>query len=188
MNSDDRRIIKDLLREQEKSQYKSCWYGNVKEEGERLGILVNEEEVMGKLKSHWKRRVKMKIREAYDKELTEKMNGSKKMRFLKKRGVATYLQTLSNENARLALLIRLNMVSWIEGNLGKDRCFPLCYMGEDTTEHVFNCEGIENSKEVTVKNLQDGEQMRSIVELFEASEETRRQRMLDEIQENLRSI
>ena len=35
MNSDDRRVIKDLLREQEKSQYKACWYGNVREEGER---------------------------------------------------------------------------------------------------------------------------------------------------------
>ena len=61
-------------------------------------------------------------------------------------------------------------------------------MGEDTTEHVFNCEGTENLKKVTVKNLEDGEQMRSIVELFEACEETRRQRMLEEIQENLRSV
>ena len=31
----------------------------------------------------------MKIREAYNKELEEKMNGSKKMRFPKKKGVAT---------------------------------------------------------------------------------------------------
>ena len=185
MNSDDRRIIKDLLREQEKSQYKSCWYGNVKEEGECLGLIVNEKEVVGKLKSHWKKTVKQKIREAFYKELEEKKKESKKMRFLQKKGIDTYLKTLSNEDARAAILIRLNMTNWIEGNFGKVRMCPLCANGEDTTEHVFNCEATENKMAVTVKDLENGERMKNVVELFKAGEENRRKWMLDEIQTNL---
>ena len=185
MNSDDRRVIKYLLREQEKSQHKSCWYGNVREEGKRLGIKVNEEEVVGKMKSQWKKKVKQKIKEAYHKELEEKKKESTKMRFLQKKGICTYLQTLSNEDARRAIMIRLNMTSWIEGNLGKERCCPLCANGEDTTEHVFNCEATENNIAVTVKDLENGEKMESVVELFRTSEENRRKWMLEEIHSNL---
>ena len=185
MNSDDRRVIKYLLREQEKSQYKACWFGNMKEEGERLGVTVNEEVVVGKLKSQWKKEVKQKIRTAYNQKLKEKKKESKKMRFLHKKGIDTYLKTLANENAKMAITIRLNVTSWIEGNLGKERCCPLCANGEDTTEHVFNCEATENKMMVTVKDLENGERMESIVELFKTSEELRRKWMLDEIQTNL---
>ena len=72
------------------------------------------------MKSQWKKKVKQKIKEAYHKELEEKKKESTKMRFLQKKGICTYLQTLSNEDARRAIMIRLNMTSWIEGNLGKE--------------------------------------------------------------------
>ena len=185
MNSDDRRVIKDLLREQEKSQYKACWYGNVREEGERLGVVVSEEVVVGILKSQWKKEVKQKIRVAYNRKLKEKKEESKKMRFLHKNGKNTYLKYLSNENAKKAIELRLNMTSWIEGNFGKQRCCPLCADGEDTTEHVFSCKATENKMAVTVKDLENGERMESIVELFGTSEEKRRKWLLDEIQTNL---
>jgi hypothetical protein len=185
MNSDDRRIIKYLLREQEKSQHQFCWYGNVKEEGKRIGIEVTEKEVVGKRKSKWKKEVKRRIREAYDKELGMKKRDSKKMRFLQTKGIQTYLKTLSNDDARMAITIRLNMTSWIEGNLGKERSCPLCENGEDTTEHVFNCEATENKMAVTVKDLENGERMKDVVELFRTSEEKRRKWMLEEICMNL---
>ena len=144
-----------------------------------------KKEVVGKLKSHWKKTVKQKIREAFYKELEEKKKESKKMRFLQKKGIDTYLKTLSNEDARAAILIRLNMTNWIEGNFGKVRMCPLCANGEDTTEHVFNCEATENKMAVTVKDLENGEHMKNVVELFKAGEENRRKWMLDEIQTNL---
>ena len=57
--------------------------------------------------------------------------------------------------------------------------------GEDTTEHVFNCEATENNIAVTVKDLENGEKMESVVELFRTSEENRRKWMLEEIHSNL---
>ena len=43
----------------------------------------------------------------------------------------------------------------------------------------------DNKNNVTVKNLEEGEQMKDIVELFKMAEENRRNWMLDEINENL---
>ena len=54
-----------------------------------------------------------------------------------------------------------------------------------TTEHVFSCVSTDNKNNVTVKNLEEGEQMKDIVELFKMAEENRRNWMLDEINENL---
>ena len=36
-------------------------------------------------------------------------------------GCDIYLKTTYNEKARKAIIIRLNMVSWVEGNMGKAR-------------------------------------------------------------------
>ena len=185
LNSDDRRIIKHLVKEQERSGNKECWYGNVKEEGESIGIVVSEEEVVGKSKSKWKRMVKLKVKQAFEKEVDEKRKTSKKMRFLQKKGAETYLKSLCNDDARLALIIRLNMSNWIDDNFGKSGCCPLCEEEMDTTEHVFSCVSTDNKNNVTVKNLEEGEQMKDIVELFKMAEENRRNWMLDEINENL---
>ena len=107
------------------------------------------------------------------------------MRFLEKKGIETYLTAITNDDARFALNVRLNMASWIEENFGKERCCPLCNSGEDTTEHVFNCEATENRMGVTVKDLENGEKMADIVKLFKTSEEKRRMWLLDGIQLNL---
>ena len=185
MNSDDRRVVKHLIKEQEIPGLKDCWYGNVKDEGECIGILVCEGEVVGKPKSKWKRMVKVRIKEAFEREVEEKRKTSKKLRFLQKKGAETYLKYLSNDDARLALIIRLNMSNWINSNFGGNGCCPLCCEELDTTEHVFNCNSIYNEKLVTVKDLEEGEKLMDIVQLFKLAEENRRKWMLDDINENL---
>ena len=102
------------------------------------------------------------------------------MRFLVKRGCDTYLKEVYNENARLALKIRLNMVEWIAGNMGEESLCPLCEKEKDTTEHVFACEKLENNV-VTVKDLENGEKMTEIVKLFKRNEEERRTMLSDEL-------
>ena len=42
MNSDDNRVIKHVVREQEASEYEKCWFGNMKMEGENIGISVRK--------------------------------------------------------------------------------------------------------------------------------------------------
>ena len=156
MNSDDRRVVKNLIRAQAKSGHRECWYGNVREEGKEIGIEVSEGEVSGVKKSTWKKKVKKKIKDTFEKEKENKKGSSRKMRFLQGKG-DIYLTELHNDDARLAMMIRLNMVSWIEDNFGQESSCPLCTGEIDTTEHVFECSGTINEAGVTVKNLEDGE-------------------------------
>ena len=105
------------------------------------------------------------------------------MRFLQGKG-DNYLTELYNDDARLAMMIRLNMISWIEDNFGQESSCPLCTGEVDTTEHVFECPGTINEAGVTVKNLEDGERMKEIVELFRRTEENRRKWLMNEIHVN----
>ena len=90
------------------------------------------------------------------------------------------MKSVHNENARMAMIIRLNMIDGIGGNMGRASTCPLCMREEDTTEHVFCCEDMEDTN-VTVKNLEDGERMAEVVELFMNNEERRRSMLADEI-------
>ena len=112
--------------------------------------------------------------------MKEKREGSRKMRFLEKKGSETYLLNTWNEDARMALKIRLNMIEWIGDNVGEEVSCPLC--GEhDTTEHFFVCGGSVNETGVTVKDLEEGQRMKEIVELFAKNEQKRRQQLEGEI-------
>ena len=181
VNSDDNRIVKAVVKEQEMSGNKDCWVGNIIEEAMSLEIHVSEEVVRGKPKSTWKKEVKSKIRVAVEKDLEEKKKEYKKLRFLKKKGNDTYLKEIYNEEARKAIKIRLNMVEWIDGNMGGGSKCPLCGNDGDTTEHVFRCETVENNSSVTICDLENGEKMKEIVELFNRNEEARRDKMKEEL-------
>ena len=107
------------------------------------------------------------------------------MRFLGKKGCDTYLKSIYNEHARKAMIIRLNMVSWVEENMGRVSFCPLCEEEKDTTEHVFSCSKmVDVNKTVTVKDLENGEKMMQVVELFDENEERRRTLLKDEIMMN----
>ena len=187
VNSDDKRVIKGLVKEQERSGYKYCWYGNVKEDGKSIGVEVNEGMVKGKSKNKWKNEVKSKIRNAFEEEVARRKLESKKMRFLQKKAVDTYLHEVFNQDAVMALMIRTNMIGWIEDNYGGNGQCPLC--GEmDSTEHVFACTEIENEEMVSVKNLEEGERMVEIVELFKRTEQKRREWLIDNIETNFDAL
>ena len=160
INSDKERVARKILLEQEKYGHKESFVGNMKDEGEEIGLNVRKEEVLNKAKSVWKGEVKVKIKEAFCVQAEEEKQ-KKKMRFLKCQGIRTYLNHVYNSQASMAIKIRLNMVQWIGNNGGvKEKC-PLCD-AEDTTEHVFNCEAVENRQNVNVRDLERGEKMKEI--------------------------
>ena len=86
------------------------------------------------MKSLWKKEVKTKIEEQVKMKIESKKKESKKMRFLQKKGHETYLREIFNEEARMALKIRLNPVEWIDGNYGKETLRTLYHQEKDTTE------------------------------------------------------
>ena len=135
--------------------------------------------MLNKSKSTWKSEVKEKINKSFLAQAKEEKQ-KKNMRFLKSQGAGTYLNHVHNNQANMALRIRLNMISWVEDNVGVKGTCPLCNE-EDSTEHVFCCEAVENKQNVTVRDLERGEMMKEIVELFEETEERRREHWLENI-------
>ena len=118
-----------------KRGYEESWYGNVEEEGRRIGVQVGEMYVKGVSKSELKKKVKTNVRSVQ--QMAEKLK-NKKMRFLKRKGMDNYLQEVFNQEARMAMMIRLNMIEWIDDNYGGIRTCTIC--GNDiTTEHVLQC-------------------------------------------------
>ena len=187
MNSDEERVAKHIVKEQEKSGYEECWFGNVKREGESIGIEVNERAVLGKMKSQWKKQVKKKVRKAFEAELETKKQQERKLRFLGKKGSETYLKEIHNDDARQAVKIRLNMVEWIERNYGRVGDCPLCGE-EDSTEHVFACESGGNESGVSVKDLENGLKMDKIVKLFKNTEIVRKEKILENLEINIEML
>ena len=180
VNSDDSREIQHLVKAQEISGYDECWFGNLRKEGLEIDMIIDEGKVKGKQKSKWKEEVKSKINEAVAKRMRDKKKTSKKMRFLNTSGCNTYLTEVYNDDARLALKIRLNMVDWIQGNFGGKGNCPMCG-GEDTTEHVFECNN-ERLDVVNIKNLEDGKEMMEIVRHFRETEKKRKELVTSEIE------
>ena len=75
------------------------------------------------------------------------------------------------------------MVDWIETNYGRSGVCPLCGE-EDTTEHIFECEHGGRDSGVSVKDLEMGENMDKVVELFKVTETKRRELLIENIQIN----
>ena len=139
INSDEGRVAKKVFEAQEIDGQENCWYAEVKMEAGLLGIEVAKMKVLDVKKSEWKEHVKKKIKEEAEKIEKQKIISIKKLRFLsRRRGIDTYLQKLTNKNARMALKIRLNMVQMIDANFGRRTLCVLCNE-PDSTEHIFSC-------------------------------------------------
>ena len=165
INSDDERTAKQIVIIQEILKHQHCWYGNVKEEAEIMGIKLDKNRPFGMKKSSWKKFVKKKAHEAFLKEFEEKKLVTKKLRFLNSQAVKTYLCYLTNQKARMAIIIRLSMFESMTHNFGTRKSCSLCGNENDTTEHAFECPSRGN-QELDISDLKEGNKMEEIVEMF----------------------
>ena len=180
INSDDERIAKKVIQQQEKLKHDKCWFGNVKEEAEEIGIELKEEKVKGVTKSSWKKEVKTRIRTIFEDKLKKRKEMSTKLRFLEVKGVDTYIKENTKVDIRMAMKIRLNMVEHISSNFGENGLCVLCNE-PDSTEHVFICPRVENKDNVMVDYMVKGERMKEVVDLFAQTEEERRKKTIDSL-------
>ena len=180
INSDEERTAKKVVIIQEILKHEQCWYGNVRTEAENIGIKLNRNRLLGMKKSNWKKFVKKKIQEAFQKEFEEKKKCMKKLRFLNSKAVQTYLQQLTNQEARMAIIIRLNMLECMTHNFGVRKSCSLCGNVNDTTEHAFECPSRSN-KELTLSDLEQGIKMGEIVKMFSDIERQKRTKLIDDI-------
>ena len=181
MNSPEDRIARKIVEAQETSGLDNCWFHDVKTEGEKIGLTVEKSEVVDILKSAWKKTVKTKIKKAFEHECNEKIGNMTKLRFLKKTSATdTYLKELSNDDARDAIKIRLNMVDMVTQNFGTGNNCILCGDENDNTEHVFLCP-LLGDHGLTINDLINGTKMMRVVQLFRKMEQLRRDVLIDNI-------
>ena len=95
--------------------------------------------------------VKVKVKPAFENEVDEKRKTSMKMRFIQKKRAETYLR--SGSKCPTGFMTTLEKVEEM-----------------DTTAHVCQFKSTNNKNHVTVKNLEEGEQMKDNVELCKLAE------------------
>ena len=174
---------KKVVQYQEMNKLEKCWFGNTKEEAVEIEIELEEWKVKGVKKSVWKAEVKKQVRAAFKRQLNVKL-ANKKLRFLKVQGVDSYIQEERQIDVRRAMKIRLNMEEYIADNYGKKQDCTLCN-NTDNTEHVFICKKLPNHNNVSTDDMEKGEKMEEIVELFEIMEGKRREVIINNLFEQL---
>ena len=140
-NSEDDRIIKQILKVQEGEVRSTTWYAGVNKIVEMYEISVKAEEV---LKSEWKKKVKEQIGKKMEVEIRESCAELRKTRTVKDEpySIKQYLLECTPKDAAEILRARLHM-SKLPCNYWVDNggC-PLCgFKGKAVTEHYFeNCQ------------------------------------------------
>ena len=187
MNSDPHRIARKIVEEQERSNLENCWFADLKTEAKEIGIEIEKRKVDNVSKSSWKKYVKNKIKKSFDQECKIKLGNMTKLRFLNSPATENYMNYLYNDEARDALKIRLNMVEAVTNNFHAYSSCLLCGHKDDTTEHVFEC-GALGDHGLSVENLQQGTEMRGVVQLFNKMEMQKRDMLIDNIMTNFNVI
>ena len=135
-NSDEERIIKQIVKVQEEEVRESTWTADVKRIMKKYGI----EKDVSCLKSEWKKDVKDKIHEKVEYDTQEKCKNMKKTRTVKddELQMKAYLKETTMEESSDIMRMRLHMTK-IPCNYGlcEHQC-PLCGLQEKIQiEHYF---------------------------------------------------
>ena len=159
INSNDDRVVKKLVVEQQKYVVKKSWMEKIKEDAEYVGLQIAD--FKKELKSSIKKKIKSAIEEKEKKWMEE--NITTKMRTVTKIGWGTknYLKgEFSGDEVTDILKTKLHM-NLFRGNYkhegGSIEC-RLCRNEEETTEHIFtNCHilrAVRERIEVTENTLE----------------------------------
>jgi hypothetical protein len=155
-NSDESRIAKQVVEEQEKMDREGTWLSGVQKSMIEYGI---QNTVLEDLKSAWKRKVKEKIRQKTEEIIRENCESKSKSRTVKigSYDLKDYLKKATIKEAKKILKARLHMLK-IPCNYGKgeEGCW-LCGEKDVKTEHYYKCSGtrsLQRSWSANEKDLQ----------------------------------
>ena len=155
INSDDKRLARNIVLGQREEGEKDSFYDTVKEMASSLSI--NVECIDSMKKSELKKKIKTQI----EKKMVDKVNSQlhmKKLRFIRRQSNFNrneYVVEMDASSAIQVMKTRLNMLP-IYGNYKHDlsipRSCPLCKGEDDTTEHMILCPEVENDN-ITPEDL-----------------------------------
>ena len=148
VNSDDNRLAKKIIEEQEKTNEEGTWYAEVAKHLKTLEIdkgLVKES-----TKSALKKMVKEKITKRMQCAINTEKKKSSKMRFLNgdELQLRDYIKWGRGNEVLQTIKTRLNMqeiYANYKGNCELPRLCPHCQLEDDTTEHLVECDALGGS-------------------------------------------
>ena len=170
--SDDKRVAKKVLEQQEASEKEGSWYVELKNEVMKYDMAEVLE--IGKTKKE----VKKKVNETFKKQIEMDLSkAGTKSRFVKQFGEKRYLAELGKSDTKTYIDIRLNMTK-LKMNF-KSSEYDLkcrgCQMENETTEHVVKCRSIKTMiswpdekilEENCFLNTDDIDKVRATIEYF----------------------
>ena len=178
LQSDDRRLAKNIVVAQKEGEEKDTFYATVKTMTRSLDIDVDSIDTMSK------EELKKEIKKQIGRKMVVVVNSQlhlKKMRFVKEQiefKRKKYIEEMDASAAVQVLKTRLNMLPIYgnyKGDLSLPRPCPLCKLEDDTTEHMVMCKEIEDSN-LSPENLmeEDAEMWTQINEVLHHNIEKRK--------------
>ena len=141
MNSEDDRLVKKMIEEQERENESGTWYGDLSNLLSELDL--DPAQVKEMAKSTLKKQVKERIKVRMEGLIAEN-KGATKMRFIDNGPLQMkeYISNGGGTDAIQTLKTRLNMqrvFANFKGDLELPRLCPYCKLVDDTTEHLLQC-------------------------------------------------
>ena len=147
MHSDDKRVAKQVVQDQELRQQGKCWYDDVRKIAERLQM--NVQEVMMTKKSEWKNMTKTRLQKEIEEISYQKRQEMTKLRHVQgKYERQEYIKQVGIKEASEFIRVRLEMKD-IGKNQGQGRICAGCSRENESTEHIMKCQ--ETSDMIGIK-------------------------------------
>ena len=149
-NSDDRRLMKQVVEIQQQDPQMGTWFRNLKLEAGRYGVDLNQAKQQRKEK--WKAEVKKSIHQTTEIRIKEEAGSKTKLRTVcnDEYKMKEYLKVVDPKEAAEIMKIRLHMVQVAANYKNKkhiELC-PMCNKEDDTTEHLFRCKTLETLRRI----------------------------------------
>ena len=150
MKSESRRLIRQIIIEQNNHPIPNCWLENLKERAGVVGYNINIEEIATRTKTSLKKEVKEILHANFVKYVNQ--NSTTKLRtvimnsFSRRKYINEGM--LNDYEIKLVMLTRLHMIE-LKSNLkkGESNECQFCKEENETTEHILQCKKIEYLKE-----------------------------------------
>ena len=155
IQSDEKRILKEIIEDQIQNTWTGCWMEKTKEICEKYSIQIDE--IRNEEATKFKKNIKNKINKKLDEEILQLSKEKTKLRFCTNAKKKEYIEKLGYLEAKAIMKLRLNMIEVkcnYKGQYKEHRC--QCQESEDTTEHLFNCKQIKSK----IKNIPSAESIK----------------------------
>ena len=155
IHSDETRIMKKIVNEQERTAESGSWFDNLRKESLTYGMTIQQNTVTGIKKQAFKKYVKSQIQEEIERKMKNEPTTKLRTVFKNSFGRKPYLEgELTSAEVTKIMNIKLHMIK-ANSNYGKNELCEFCKTETETTEHlILGCTELEYVREERMPSLE----------------------------------